>query len=114
MSERLTSISLVRTRDRDQAERSISAIFSRHTLKVTGPAADLDVALRVRRTGSITIADIRHGTDVIVLPGRLQSYYEINIPIRGHTLSTCGTDEIESGPGRNPHTNRELQHAVES
>ncbi|WP_134727516.1 AraC family transcriptional regulator [Amycolatopsis nivea] len=91
---------VVRTADRDEAQREISEVFSTHTLEVAGPGADLDVALRARRTEDLTIADIRHGTEVVVRPGRLHSYYEINVPLRGHTLSQCGPDEIESGPGR--------------
>jgi AraC-like DNA-binding protein len=35
-----------------------------------------------------------------VRPGRLNSYYEINVPIRGFTVSTCGAHETESHPGR--------------
>lgn len=91
---------VVRSRDRDHARDLISAVFSPHRLEVVGPTADLDVLMRARRTASITVADIRHGTEVIVRPGRLESYYEINVPIRGHTLSTCGKEEIESSPGR--------------
>ncbi|PKV90991.1 AraC family transcriptional regulator [Amycolatopsis echigonensis] len=94
------STDVVRTADRDEAQQEISQVFSPHTLEVVGPGQDLDVALRARRTDSITVADIRHGTEVVVRPGRLHSYYEINVPLRGHTLSQCGPDEIESGAGR--------------
>jgi AraC-like DNA-binding protein len=100
MSRDVDAVQVVRTRDRDDAQRRISTIFSPHRLEVVGPAADLDVVLRGRRTSAITIADIRHGTEVVVRPGRLESYYEINLPIRGRTLSTCGSDEFESEPGK--------------
>lgn len=94
------STDIVHTTDRDEAERELSAVFSPHTLEVVGPVCDLDVALRARRTDSITVAEIRHGAEVVVRPGRVHSYYEINVPLRGHTLSRCGREEIESGPER--------------
>jgi AraC-like DNA-binding protein len=90
----------VHSRDRDHARDMISCIFSDHTLEVVGPAGDLDVMVQGWNIGSITVADIRHGAEVIVRPGRLVSYYEVNMPVQGHTISTCGAKEIESGPGR--------------
>lgn len=91
---------VVHATDKDDAEHQISTVFSPHTLGVTGNPRELDVGLRARRTESMTIAEIRHGTDVVVRPGHLRSYYEINVPLRGYTLSRCGTEEIESNPGR--------------
>lgn len=94
------SAHIVRTSDLDEAKEQISAVFSPHQLEVIGPGRDLDVAMQARHTESITVADIRHGTEVIVRPGRLNSYYEINVPLRGYTISQCGDEEIESGPQR--------------
>ena len=94
------STDVVHTTDKDEAQERISAVFSSHTLEVVGPDADLDVVLRARRTDSITVADLRHGTEVVVRPGRLESYYEINIPLRGFTVSQSGPDEIRSEPER--------------
>lgn len=100
MTDKSRQVDVVRSRDRDEARNRISAIFSPHTLEVVGPSADFDVFLHARRTDPITVADIRHGTEVIVRPGRLESYYEINLPVRGYTVSTCGKDEVESAPGK--------------
>jgi AraC-like DNA-binding protein len=94
------STEIVHTADRDEAQHQISTVFSPHTLEVVGPGRDLGVAMRARHTDSITVADIQHGTEVVVRPGRLHSYYEINVPLRGYTLSKCGREEIESSPDR--------------
>ena len=94
------STEVVHATDKEQAEQRISAVFSPHKLDVVGPRSDLDVSLRARRTDAITIADIRHGTEVVVHPGHLRSYYEINVPLRGYTLTRCGDEEIESSPER--------------
>lgn len=86
----------IHSRDRDEATERIAAVFSPHTLEIVGQGEDLDVALRARFGRAVTVADIRHGAEVIVTPGRLASYYEINVPIRGFTVSTCGRQEVES------------------
>ena len=90
----------IHSRDRDEAIERIAAVFSPHRLDVVGPGGDLDVAVRARFGRSVMIADIRHGTEVIVTPGRLASYYEINVPLRGFTISTSGGEEVESTPER--------------
>ena len=94
------SFAHIRTTDADQAVHEISAVFSNHQLAVLGPSEQLKVQLHARTTGLLTVADISHGTEVLVHPGELRSYYEINIPITGGTTSHCGTDEVESTPQR--------------
>jgi AraC-like DNA-binding protein len=91
---------VVRSTDRDEARKLISELFSPHELEVVGDPRNLDVTVRAWRATDITLADIRHGTEVDVCPGRLQSYYEVNVPIVGHTRSVNGTEVVESGPGR--------------
>lgn len=90
----------IHSRDRDDATERIAAVFSPHTLDVIGTGADLDVAVRARFGRSVMVADIRHGAEVIVTPGRLASYYEINVPVRGFTISASGGDEVQSTPDR--------------
>lgn len=90
----------VHSRERDHAREEISRIFSPHRLEVVGPAQDLEVRVRGWELSSMLLADIGHGAEVLVRPGRLESYYEINIPVRGATVTSHGRDEIESTPGR--------------
>jgi AraC-like DNA-binding protein len=90
---------IVRSKDRDEACELVAPFFTAHSLDVVGPAADLRVLLRARSTASITIADLRYGTDVVLRPERIQ-YYKINIPLRGSSLSALGSVEFESFPGR--------------
>ena len=90
----------VRSRDRDQARDLVAAYFTPHGLHVVGSPADFDVRLRTRRTSSITLGDLRYGTEVIIRPTRSPTYYKINIPVRGCSVSVFGTDEVESYPGQ--------------
>lgn len=90
------SIDEVHTSDADQAIEEISAVFSPHRLEVVGGSRELSVNLRARRTESLTIADLSHGAEVVASPGELRSYYEINIPLIGHTHSSSGNYSIET------------------
>lgn len=90
----------VRSRDADHARGLISAVFSAHALEVVGPSTELDMVLRARRTDSITIAELRHGTEVVVRPERLKSYYEINVPLRGHSVTIIGDRQVTAEPGQ--------------
>jgi hypothetical protein len=90
---------VVCSKDRDEACELVAPYFTAHDLDVVGRPADLDVLLRARSTASITIADLRYGTEVVLRPGRIL-YYKINIPRRGSSLSAIGAVEFESFPGR--------------
>ncbi|MEN0139402.1 MAG: helix-turn-helix domain-containing protein, partial [Rhodococcus sp. (in: high G+C Gram-positive bacteria)] len=86
-----------RTSDRDEAQQHISAVFSPHVLDVIDKSCDLNVRLSTTVLPAITLGYLRHGAEVVVQPGRLGSYFHVNIPISGHTRSTCGDEEIITG-----------------
>ncbi|ALG86083.1 hypothetical protein ACH46_18240 [Gordonia phthalatica] len=65
-------------------------------MQIVGPEADLDVRVDAYATDSMTIARIGHGTEVVIAPGTLDSYYEINIPLAGSTGSVWGDEELTS------------------
>ena len=60
---------VVCSKDRDEACELVAPYFTAHDLDVVGRPADLDVLLRARSTASITIADLRYGTEVVLRPG---------------------------------------------
>lgn len=86
----------VSTADVDQAVTEISAVFSPHELTVVGDGNQFEVRLRARTTGLLTVADISHGAEVVIAPGELRSYYEVNIPLAGRTSSDSGPDHVDS------------------
>ncbi len=90
---------VLHSKDRDEACELVAPYFTAHGLDVVGRAADLNVVLRARSTESITVANLRYGTEVVLRPGRIL-YYKINIPLRGSSLSAIGAVEFESFPGR--------------
>ncbi|NMO00551.1 AraC family transcriptional regulator [Gordonia sp. TBRC 11910] len=98
-TSRWTHITIAST-DRDDAVEQISAVFSPHRLDVVGAADDLDVRLRARHSDELTVAELSHGAEVVVHPGLLSTYYEINVPLVGTTVTRNGTIEVETSPTR--------------
>ncbi|KAF0962736.1 AraC family transcriptional regulator [Rhodococcus sp. T7] len=86
-----------RSTDRDEAQSHISAVFSPHVLDVIDKSCELNVRLSTTVLPTITLGYLRHGAEVVIQPGRLGSYFHVNIPISGHTRSTCGDEEIVTG-----------------
>ncbi|AKE87974.1 AraC family transcriptional regulator [Rhodococcus aetherivorans] len=95
--KKLTAAEEFRSTDRDEAQSHISAVFSPHVLDVIDRSCDLNVRLSTTVLPAITLGYLRHGAEVIVQPGRLGSYFHVNIPIAGHTRSTCGDEEVVTG-----------------
>jgi AraC-like DNA-binding protein len=99
LDESRPSVHEFRSTDRQEAQNHISAVFSPHILDVIDKDSDLDVRLRTTTLPDITVGLLRHGAEVIVQPGRLGSYFHVNIPVSGFTRSTCGNDEVFTGDG---------------
>jgi AraC-like DNA-binding protein len=93
----ITAADVFHSTDRDEAQSRISAVFSPHVLDVIDKSCDLNVRLSTTVLPAITLGYLRHGAEVIVQPGRLGSYYHVNVPISGHTRSTRGDEEIITG-----------------
>lgn len=88
------------SRDPDEVYERVASLFSPHTLEILGPKDELDVVVRARVQPSITVAEIGYGAEILVRPDQLSSYYEINVPLHGYTISSSGGEEVESWPDR--------------
>lgn len=78
---------------------SVSRIFCPHRLDLVGPAKKLDARMRSRRLGSIAVNYVDYGGDVRIDPGELDSFFVIQMPVRGKSRIRSGRGEIESVPG---------------
>lgn len=91
---------VIRSRDLDDARRKVSELFSPHELSVVDGSRSIDVQVSAWCGKDVTIARVRHGAEVHVRPGRLDTYYDINIPLRGYTRTRNGTEELDSNRAR--------------
>lgn len=99
-STRSTAPEVIRSRDLDDARVRLSRLFSPHGLAVDGRGGTLDVQVTAWKSEELTVARVRHGCAVEVTPGRLHSYYNINVPLRGYSTTRNGETVVESHRGR--------------
>ena len=88
-----------RSADVDETRLAIAQVTCEHELDVVGASKRLDAAMASWGLGKVAVGYVRHGAEVIVRPGRLGSFYAVNISVKGSATSRCGRSEAESGPG---------------
>ena len=97
-AERAQSVpqkSVFRSADLDETRLAIAQTFAEHRLDFVGPSKRLDAALAAWDLGDVAIGYVRHGADVIVRPGRLGSYYGLNVAVKGSATLRSGRSEAE-------------------
>lgn len=92
-------VAILSTGDRDIAESSMSDIYFPHRLDPLVPGSSFCLKSQTAIIGSTTIGLIKYDTDVRLDCGELESAYDVNIPLMGHTESVSGNDRVHSGPG---------------
>lgn len=91
---------IVHTANPDEAREVVSEVYLPHRLDAIGVAQPLDMHLDVLQVGSMTAGRLAYGTDVRVRTVDARCYH-VNVPVRGRTLSRCGTrDSVATSPGR--------------
>lgn len=78
--------------DPDEASAKVGEVFSPHQLDVVGSSSSFSVVLRRIHLPRITLGELSHGAEVEVLPGRLGTYYNVNVVLSGHTRTSCGRE----------------------
>lgn len=89
----------IRASEVEDAQAQISAVYSPHSLRVVSTRDRLDVQLRRLTLPTITVGELSHGTEVEITPGKLRTYYHVNVVLEGHTRTTCGRDIKATTPG---------------
>ena len=88
-----------RSADVDETRHAITRAFSEHELDVVGPSRRLDAALAAWDLGKVAVGYLRHGAEVIVRPGPVESFYAVGIAVKGSAILRCGRSEAGCTPG---------------
>jgi AraC-type DNA-binding domain-containing proteins len=95
----LSSHVLFRSADLDFARDMVAQKFCRHRLEVTGGGRFL--AAQHHAPGRLlSLNYISYGADVTIDPGALETFYLLQIPIRGGATIRHHREEFVSNPGR--------------
>ena len=89
---------LFRTRDLDEAREEVARIFCPHRLELVGRDAALDAVHNSARLETVGLNYLSYGGPVRITPGALESFYLVQIPLRGSAEIVQGREAIRSTP----------------
>lgn len=98
VAEPLAAYPFFRSSDAEESRLHVARVFCPHELKqVTGrqPFASRHNLVRLNETA---LNYLTYGTDVDILPGALQSFYLVQVPLSGTAAIRCGDQEVLSTP----------------
>lgn len=82
--------------DCEEVRQSVGRIFCAHELKVVGKSQALSTELHFRRGASVSYGSMHYGATVDIDPGRLGTFYLIQLPVRGHETIYCEDRQVVS------------------
>jgi AraC-like DNA-binding protein len=82
------------TTDLDEAREEVARAFCPHRLELLDPARGLDAIHNSAPVGSASFSFLRYGGPVRVTPGRLGTFFLVNIPLRGSTEFRIGSTAV--------------------
>lgn len=91
----LHRFNLFETRDLDEARESVARVFCPHRLDLAGRQAFNAVHNRAV-VGGLSINYMQYGSDVEIVPGALERFYLLQIPLSGSAVVRCGQQAAEA------------------
>ncbi|HJU46532.1 MAG TPA: AraC family transcriptional regulator [Gaiellaceae bacterium] len=90
----------MRTTDLDRARDEIARAFCPHRLELLDPSRGLDAVYNSAPVGSASCSFLRYGGPVRVRPGRLETFFLVNIPLRGAAEFRIGSTLVAAAGTR--------------
>jgi AraC-like DNA-binding protein len=87
---------LLASSDRDQAQHVVGRVFRPHRLVPALAATPMAARMNHLGAGLLGLSDLEYGRAVDILPGPLESFYLLQIPVAGSAQITCGGESFES------------------
>lgn len=96
VKELLREHNLFRTTYLDEARSEVARVFCPHALTTTQRDEKLNTVHNRITLGDVTLNYLDYGAEVRITPGELNSFYLIQIPLKGSAEISCGKDSIHS------------------
>src|SRR6185369_13557353 len=94
----LSAFPLFRSTDREQVRAEVSRVFCPHELEPLDTRQPLSTVHNLVKLGETALNYLTYGSDVMILPGSLDRFYLIQLPLTGSAQVTSGKESIESNP----------------
>ncbi len=89
---------LFHTRELDEAREKVAALYTPHRLDFTGRHRQLDTYFYHTPLMRTSVNCLGYGSDMIIEPGDLQSFFLVQMPVHGKAHAVCGNQSVDSGP----------------
>lgn len=96
VTELLRKHNLFRTTHLDEARSEVARVFCPHALTITHKEEKLNTVHNRITLGDVTLNYLDYGAEVRITPGKLNSFYLIQIPLKGSADIACGKESIHS------------------
>jgi AraC-like DNA-binding protein len=93
--EMLSAHRVISTRDLDQARRLVADVFCPHRLELSS-SGRLDLRHNVVKLQDVALNYMDYGAEVRIVPGVLESFYLVQIPLRGGSEVRSGDATVQS------------------
>lgn len=94
-----TAVALLQSKDLDETRELVSGIFCDHRLTMVDRQGQLDYRHRHLRTPAMSFSVMSYGAEVLIAPRELDSFFLVQIPLKGEDRVTSGKDIQLSRPG---------------
>ncbi|MCK6395412.1 AraC family transcriptional regulator [Zoogloea sp.] len=96
----LTGLEVLQSQDVDETRALVAGVFCDHRLSLTDRTSQLDYRHRYFRTPAMSFSVIRYGAGVRVAPQALESFFLIQLPLKGGDRIESAKESLLSQPGR--------------
>ncbi len=96
VTELLVGHNLFRTQNLDEARNEVAKVFCPHGLTTTSHDAKLNAVHNRVTLGDVTLNYLNYGAEVEILPGELNSFYLVQMPLAGSAEISCGKENVHS------------------
>lgn len=116
LAEPLSAFPFFSSRDADEARLKVARVFCPHELRPVGTHTPFASRHNMIKLGETALNYLTYGTEVDILPGCLDSFYLVQLPLDGTARIRCGSQDVYSSPDTasilNPHepTRMRWQH----
>lgn len=98
LGEPLSAFPFFNSRDADEARLKVARIFCPHELRPVSSRTPFASRHNVVKLGETALNYLTYGTEVDIVPGCLDSFYLVQIPLHGTARIRCGKHDVHSSP----------------
>lgn len=98
MNMPLSKHQLFATRDLDEARARVAEVYCDHKLSMLH-GGSVDAMHNHVALGAVSLNYMQYGADVSIEPGYLESFYLLQLPVRGKALISCDRAEVQASNG---------------